>query len=234
MKKTIAIKFISIVALLTVTIMTSLTVVCIYTADKSLSEQASAFIEALKKEQANEEELLKNALLMKGESITTLLVQNGASLIIGYDFDTLGQLAQSGANDPDIAFVTFYDKECEIPFTEEMTGAADMETIKKEIYFEDDLIGFVILGLDYTSAENSVSKGSERIETIISDTAKTKTDAIKLIIMLIIAVSLTGVFVLCIAIFVLLRFVVTKPISKVVDLAKGISEGNLTSTLGES
>ena len=90
----ITVKFISIISITTLILLTIIAFTMIITAGNSQTEQAEAFISLLKAEQGQEEKLLRDALLQKGESIATLLANNGAGLIIGYDFDALGQFGR--------------------------------------------------------------------------------------------------------------------------------------------
>ncbi len=226
MKNRITFKFIAIVLFLTVAMMSIVAVVSILISKKYQSKQAETFIRVLKAEQTNEEQLLKSALIKKGESLTALLAQSGAGLIVGYDFETLEQLAKNGEKDPDISFVTFYNEENK-PLTTESKKKNRMKTIKRQILFEKEKVGTVVAGIDYASVNNSVSKVSDRIKNTITDTNKTKAQAINDIIFFITIISLVGVAALCVTIYFLISSMVIKPINKIGDFATKMANGNL-------
>ncbi len=230
MKNSILSKFIAIVLLLTFLLIATLAFITISVANNSQSDQANAFIKVIKDEQTSEEELLRKTLFRKGESLMKLLAQNGATLIIGYDFDTLQQLAANGASDQEIAFVTFYNIEGR-PITPKPKQTEGIQVIKQEVLFEDEVIGTVEVGLDDTFVKNSIAAVTTRIEQIVQDTAKTKEKATAFIIGLTAFVSVIGVVLLCLAIFVLLLYVVIKPIQQVISFARKMSEGDLSVSL---
>ncbi|RLB82863.1 MAG: hypothetical protein DRH17_04340 [Deltaproteobacteria bacterium] len=220
----IAGKFILINSLVIIVLLAIITFVTVTTANKYQSKQANVFIKSLKAEQSNEEKLLRQALFQKGESITALLAQTASSLIIGYDFDTLGRLAQSGSRDQDIVFVTFYDKD-EKPITEQVSQQSGIETIKQEVLFEEELVGFVEVGLDFASVKNNINEVSARIDKMIQDTSKAKEEALRSIINLIVVYAAVGVVALCLAIYFSLSYIVTKPINGTIDMLKDVAEG---------
>ncbi len=227
MRNKITTKFISIVSLLVILMVSAFALVTILTTEDSQSKQTAAFIKILQEEQAKEEKLLSEAILKKGESIASLLVQNGAGLIVGYDFETLVQLAKNGSTDPDISFVTFFDKENK-PLTKKISASKNVKILKNKIIFEKELIGFVEVGVDYTTVIKSISEISSRIKKTIEDTNTIKANNIKFVVTLISVVSLVVGILLCLAIFLLLSFVIIKPINKVVVFAKKMAEGDLT------
>ena len=71
-------QFIVIICAATLILVGMLSVVIISTASNSLSEQAKAFVESLQSEQEQEEELLRQGLTRKVESLAALLAQNAS------------------------------------------------------------------------------------------------------------------------------------------------------------
>lgn len=231
MRHTISTKFISIVLLLTCLIFTALSSVVVSTTARSQSTLADTFIGVLKENLSSGEKLLHQSLLNKGKSIMELLAQNGADLIVGYDFEALTQLAANGATDPDISLVVFYDTE-KSPLTPEAEETAGDNTITQEIIFEEELVGHISLVIDYTSVNESIARLSgqaeETIETTNAATARSAKEAKKRVITLIILISAAAAVVLSVAIFVLLSFTILKPVKKVMTFAEEMSDGNLS------
>jgi hypothetical protein len=135
-KKSITFKFISLTSLLTLSLVAVLAGTIISTSNKSQLKQADIFIQSLKNSQSREEQMLREDLSLKGETLAGLLSQTGAKLISDYDFDTLKPLAQSVVADKDVAFVTFYDSD-ENALTEDAKQQDDAIVKKYEIKFEE-------------------------------------------------------------------------------------------------
>ena len=208
-------KFISIVSIVTVVLLTAMALVIISTASKSQSQQANAFIDLLKAEQVNEGKLLNKGLLQKGESIAKLLAQTASGLIVGFDFDTLEQVARNGANDPDISFVTFYDKD-EKPVTKQSGQRKDLKVIKQKILFVKELVGFVKIGLSFDSVNKNMDEISAHIEKLAHDTRKANENAIRAIINLIVVSAAAGVLVLCLIIYWTVSRVMIRPVNRII------------------
>ena len=79
-KASISVKFISIASVLTITLMTGLALTILTAVGRSQSKEVPIFIDLLKNEKSNEEQMLNNAIIRKGESTANLLAQNASSL----------------------------------------------------------------------------------------------------------------------------------------------------------
>ncbi len=223
-KRTITFKFISIISLLTFALFAVVTVITISTTQNAQSNQAEEFIKILKAEKLNEEHLLNNSIKSKGESLANLLAHNASSLIIGYDFDTLEQLAKNGAQDQDVNFVSFYDKDKK-PFNKKASEEKNVTIIEKEIRFEKEIVGFVKVGLDFSHVKKEMGELSERINKIIQETADAKKQATESIITRLVCSVIIGVIVLCLAIYLSLLHIIVKPIKGTIEMVKDIAEG---------
>jgi len=212
----ITVKFISIISVAILILLTIIAFTMIITAGKSQTEQADAFISLLKAEQGQEEKLLRDALLQKGESVAALLAHNGAGLIIGYDFDTLGQLAKSGAKDADVSFVTFLDNKGK-PITKQENRGKDIKIIKQKVVFEKETVGFVEVGLKFDSVEKNMAAVSRRIEKLMQETEKAKTEAVKSIGYRMVLSAAMGLVLLCVVIYWMLSRIIIKPINRIVE-----------------
>ena len=220
-KSSISIKFISLTSFLTILLIALLAGAIITTANRSQSKQADAFIESLKNVQTREEQVLRQALLQKGQTLMVLLSQPAASLIADYDFDTLKQLAKSVANDKDVVFVTFYDAE-EKPLTEEMIQQSGIEIKKQKIEFQGDLVGFVKIGLSMASVRKTISDLDGRIEAVVQDTSSARDDARRTSIFRTIVSAIVGMVLLCTAVYFILKRLIIKPLNQIID---GLRDG---------
>jgi methyl-accepting chemotaxis protein len=211
-------KFISIVSLVAIVLLATMALVIISTVSKSQSQQANAFIDLLKTEQVNQGKLLNKGLLQKGESIARLLAQTASGLIVGFDFDTLEQVAKNGANDPDISFVTFYDK-AEKAVTKQSNQQKDpnVKVIKHDIKFEKDLVGFVEMGLNSEFIDKNMSEISAHIKKLANDTRVANESAIRAVINLIVVSAAVGVVLLWLIIYWAVSRIMIRPINLITE-----------------
>ncbi len=230
MKNNITIKFTVPLLLLTSLLMAALAFLTISTTGRFQAEQARVFVETMKAEQSFQSEMLRSSIIRKGESLTVLLAQSGASLLFDYNYDLLEQSAGKVAEDPDIAFVVFYDAE-EKPVTGTPPETAGIQTITLPMTMDGESIGTVVLGLDFSEAGRSMEKLSERIGSVIEKNNETKRNTIKAIVKHVVALSLAGVFILCFSLFALLTFIVIRPVSKVAEFAEKLSQGVLSARI---
>jgi methyl-accepting chemotaxis protein len=232
-RKSISVKFISIVFVLTIILMAGLALTVITAVDRSQSKEVQGFIDLLKAEKSSEEQMLNNAIIRKGKSIANLLAQNASSLIVGYDFETLEQMSRSSATDPDIVFVSFYDKDKKA-LTKKHIDNKDIRTVEDQIIFDKELVGFVEVGLDFSNVKEEMAKLSERIETMINDTKNAEKNAMRFIVIMLIISGFIVAMMLCSAIYLSLSRIVTSPIKGTIGIVKDIAqgEGDLTKRLG--
>ena len=212
----ITIKFISITSLMALTLVAVLTIVNITTAGRTLSQQAEAFIASLRNEQEKEKQLLEQALMQKGEVLKLLLAQTAAGLISAYDFDTLAQLAKSSASDQDVVFVTFYDAEKK-PITEEGRRLEGIEVKTSEIKFEDELLGYVKIGLSLESIRQNMAELTNRIDAVVQQTGQTRDEARRISIINAGVSAVVGLVLLCLAVYFTLNRLIVKPVNRIVE-----------------
>ena len=228
MKKSVSIRFISIVSLIIILWMGALAGAVITSTGKAQSEQADAFVSILKTIQSNEELLLRDSLLEKGESTIRLLKQTSAGMISNYDDEMLNSLARSTTQDKDIAYVVFYDTEGK-PLTQEATetdnDGKNIETLKEEIVFEKEPVGSVELGLDFSVVQTNKEELHNRIEERIAEANQALGNVKNYMAKLIALGCLSGVILLAFSIYLVLSRVVIRPIKETTLMIKDIAEG---------
>ena len=215
-KRGIAARFILIVSILAQGLMGVLAVVAIYTASHSQSKQADEFISRLKSEQAEQEKVFVAELKQKGESIAALLAQTSSALILGYDFDSMGRLADNAKNDEDVVSVVFYGKDKKVLAQAKEQGEAK-ETLRKDILFEGKTIGSVEVGLSFAGVEKNSTEVSRRIEDMVQTTEEELTAASwRLGIVILFAIG--GVLIaLCFTVYWCLSRFVISPVGQIIN-----------------
>lgn len=216
-KQGIAAKFLSIIFVISFVLFTVLTLVIIRTATKSQSMQVENFMEVLQTQLEDQKKTLENALAAKGNSIISILTQTAAPLIIGYDFDSLQKLADNGANDADIAYVSVIGKDGNLVTAEPEHQESDLIILSKEIVFEDEIIGTLELGLSPASVKTKVSVVEEANKKLAVKTDAEMQAALRSIMYTVLLSSLVGVVLLCLAVFVSLRKYVVVPVGRIAE-----------------
>jgi len=220
-RQSITLKFISLTSLLTLVLVAVLVGVIISSADKSQGKQAEAFIRTLKTTQAQEEKMLRETLLQKGQTLTGLLAQTGAKLIADYNFDALAQLAKSVTADKEVAFVTFYNADGKA-VTPEEKQQSDVEVKKVEIKFENERVGSVMIGLNFQSIQRATADLNQRIEGVVKETASTMEANRRNLWIQSVVAALIGIVLLCLAVYFSLNRFIIQPVNRI---SQGLREG---------
>jgi methyl-accepting chemotaxis protein len=231
-KNNLAFKFLSIVTVLILVWLGSLSVLIIKGADKALSKQAHVFTSSLEKEQQNEELLLRDILLNKGNSIVALLAETATDLISNYDYDTLEIMAQNSTQDGDIAFVAFYDAEGQ-PLTRLQRKRSDFKVLKKRLEADGEVVGAIEVGLDDAAITSNMHDVHQRFEAMTLSARSLQAEANGTLMKLICAGAVSGLALICAAIYFSLSKIVIVPIKKTAGMVKDIAqgEGDLTKRL---
>ncbi len=214
-KRGIAFKFIVAVSGVTQVLLVVLAVIVLFTAASTQRQQSERFIDTLHAEQEQQEKLLSDSLLQKGESITALLAQTGASFVISYDFDGLLSLGGDIVQDRDVVGIVFTGADGSVLASSGETKGAD-RSVKRDLVFDGEVVGTVELYLTFVSVNTAVAELGGRIETLTGETDVWMQAASKRLSLIIIAVLGAIVFVLCGAIYLALNIFVIKPVMAIV------------------
>ena len=220
--KNIKRKFILTSSILLLVLMMVLAAVVIYTANSSQARQADSFVQTLKAEQQQQEKLLRQSLISKGEAMSFMVAQNAVSLINDYDFDSLKERARDIVQDEHIVGVVFYDAGGQVIAQAKTGEALDTQTFRKDIVNGDSVIGQVEVTVSFASVKKSIDSLSVRIATLLQTTnreieaASWKIGATTLVVAAIIVLFMCLIIYWCVD-----RFVV-KPVRVIIQ---GLDEG---------
>ncbi|MDH5298322.1 MAG: methyl-accepting chemotaxis protein [Desulfobulbaceae bacterium] len=216
-------KFISIVSLLTLLLVTGLTTQLTVIANNAQKEQTESFVTLLKNEQLQEGQLLRAGLIRKGESLGALMAKAAPGLILGYDFASLEQLAKSTASDSDVAYVVFYGKDGSA-LTEKPKGNGNGETVHNDIVFEGESLGKVEIGLNLDAVNKNMAGIESRIQEVIAKNKAAMAAANNHTILLAAVSTVCGVLLLCLIIYFSLARLVVKPVNCII---LGLNQGSM-------
>jgi methyl-accepting chemotaxis protein len=204
----------------------------------ALQEQGEAFVGTLREQQKNQEELLRKDLILKGKSFAEMLARVGQDLILNYEYAFLEKIVQSAANDPDVAFAVFYDRDGKAVTTSSVRPEAfpAQNIVNKEILAGEQKVGSVVIGLNFAAVEKNIEKTLAQGNEVINAAQQRQKDTL-----LRIAMSIAGFAVVVVLLIGgIVYFTVhamLKPlrdaVSKVLRLAQGDLNAEIVSTSGD-
>ncbi len=212
-------KFLIIILAAIILIFISMTSVIIFDVRRSYYHQHQELIETLKDQQREEGKLLNELILHKGQAIANLLTKTASGLIVGFDFDTLDQLAKDTIQDPDIAFINFFDNEGK-RIASKGKFSKDLTLINKKIFFENEKVGKVQIGLKHDLIRKKMSDISKGIEKISKEKELRAKKDLSSLITLISTIALIGLSILCGIIYVMVSKIIVNPLIKIISQLK--------------
>ena len=229
-KRSLAKKFI----IFTSTVLLFMLILLVYTINKTVQEvlfdQANQFVAILNDDKRMDEKEFENNIIKKAKSLMALLKKSSNQLLASFEFETLEQMAEDCIQDIDIAYVKFYNENSKLLFEKGNTVTSDQK-IRAEIMFEKRQIGFIEMGIDFSSIREHMTKTTsyynEKFSTIKSETANTT----KSLEYTIIIISSIGLILFCITLYLMLFFLIIIPVRNVVRFANKLKKGDLSPSL---
>ena len=216
-KKGIAVKFLSIIFVISFVLFTVLTLVIIRTVTQSQTRQTVSFMNVLEAQLADQKKTLEEELVEKGKSIVGILAETAAPLIIGYDFDSLQKLADNAVNDDDVVYVTFVGNDGNLLTKEPGQQGSDLIKLNKEIVFEEGVIGSIELALSPAHVKEKISLVEAENKKLAVKTDAEMQAASSALMYTVLISSLAGVVFLCLAVFVSLKKFVVQPVDRIAE-----------------
>lgn len=227
-------KFLSIVTVITLLILTAVAFGTILTAQNQQAEQVDEVVRILEEEKAHEEDLLRDGLLSKGTLLAELSAKTAVGLIFNYDFDGLAEIAENASRDQDIAYLAFTDADGE-PINEVADKASAKEIVSRDILVTSDgaeeRLGSVEVGLDFNNVDAAVGEVTKRIDGLVAQSKVAADEATEAIVYRVLLMSLVGLILMCSIIYLWFSKVIVTPLRLNMAFAERIGEGNLSNSL---
>ncbi len=157
---------------ITLLMLASIAVRTIYTVRGQQASQVESVVGILTDTQRQQEALLRNGLTSKGELLADLAAKTAVRLIFNYNFEGLVDIAQNAARDKEIAFVAFYDTDNQ-SLNEIAQKKSDAVIVRRDIIAtgddQDEVLGFVEVGLNFDHVNIEVAEASDRINGLVID-----------------------------------------------------------------
>ena len=194
----------------------------------ALTDQGGAFVNTLKEQQKNQEELLRKDLVLKGKSFAEMLGRVGQDLILNYEYAFLEKIVQSTANDPDIAFAVFYDKDGKAVTTSSVIPKAfpEQNVVEKEILAGEQKVGSVVIGLNFAAVEKNIEETLAHGNEMIAAAQQKQKDALLRIGISIVGFAAVVVLLIGGIVYCTIRIMV-KPLTEAVAKVQVVAQGDL-------
>ena len=148
----------------------------------------------------------------KADGIVTIISSFAADYFASFDFSDFENMARALEKDPDISHATFY--------------SSKMEALTQIKDTEEDLSSIIMVNRDITDSDGNLL-GHLRIAFRTANLAKSKRSNIIMVTLSLVAV----LFLFCIGMFLLVRELVAKPISKTNQMIQELERGRLGTRL---
>ncbi|PKN21504.1 MAG: hypothetical protein CVU68_07435 [Deltaproteobacteria bacterium HGW-Deltaproteobacteria-3] len=194
----------------------------------ALSEQGDAFVVSLKEQQKDQEELLRQDLVLKGNSFAEMLGRVGQDLILNYEYAFLEKIVQSVVNDPDIPFAVFHDKDGNAVTTSSVRpeGFPAQNIVSKEIYAGEQKVGSVVIGLNFAAVEKNIEKTVAQGNAVIAAAQQRQKDTLLRIAMSIAGFAVVVVVLIGGIVYYAIRLMI-KPLTQAVANMQKVAQGDL-------
>ncbi len=227
-------KFIIVVTIVTVLILSTIAFSTIRISNTQQLLQVESFINLLASEEKTQEKLLLKSIEKKGAIIAELAASTAVGMIFNYDFESLAKVAKNIENDTDIAFIQFIDTDNN-SYIESSGQIESDQIIKADIAVENSegnrSLGSVIVGMRHDSVKTAIEDLQERIEQQSIQSRQANEIAASTISYSIAILSLIGVIVLCTVIYFWFSKFIVRPLRKNMQFAAGIGNGDINNDL---
>jgi hypothetical protein len=222
-KSGVTAKFLVAITLAILVIQTGSGAVSLIKSRSNQSQQAESFVKLMRDIQEEEKRLLEEELLGKEEATAALLAEIGATYIVGYDFESLANLAEITMKDDEFVYVNFYGTDGAALTEEFKTQEEAVEAISHPISFDGSDVGSLVVGLSHAHSNHVYETVKANIDDMVSEADKAGEKAAWSMASWTGGISLMGLVLMAGLTWLLLSRIITGPINKVVQ---GLSQSS--------
>lgn len=193
----------------------------------STQQQMELARQSLITEQESARNSQLKALHSKADSLGYFMAKTAPDLIIGYDFTSLKDYQAQAKQDPDVAYAT-YLKPDGSPLTDYKKPENVGEVIEKKykIEAEDELIGYVLLGMSKSTVTTAIHASNKRINTAVEKIEENANGALQHFIAVMSADVVIILIIITIMVYVLFRLHVLTRLNQTRELITELADGH--------
>jgi methyl-accepting chemotaxis protein len=167
-----------------------------------------------------QQEHLRGLILAKGKSITELMANSAAGLILNYNNEAVTEMSKVAVSDPGIRFVRFFGEDGN-PIAEAGKQSEGCEVVKQEILNEGQKLGRLEMGLSLDPILKAAADVESRNRLLAGHLENAKAEASRSMMFRIGIFTAIFVVILCFAIYFLLNRSVVRPLRSVIEGMSG-------------
>jgi hypothetical protein len=217
-------KFVGLVSVLAALVVAALAPLTIYLAHGAQARLVDVVASALSEERAHQEKLLHQGLVRKAESLGNAIGRAAGELMANYDFETLRQIAESCARDPDIGGIAILDSVGAI-LAGGKAKSSEVEVIRQEILYKGQAVGAIEIALNLAPLRQNAAEVRGRGDVLVAKTKAAISASTQSTIVQTIISALAGIGILCAITYACFAALVVKPLKEIVsNLQNGASK----------
>jgi methyl-accepting chemotaxis protein len=178
--------------------------------------------------QISEEQLSHtiDSVKFNANQLSKLLAAIAPQPIAEFDLTLLTQYAEMSMEDPDIVYVAFLNKEKK-PFARAGNESAAEKLITRPVISEDLELGSVLVGYSFKRAQEQQENIKNKQNSYLDSMKAAQQDSVHTSIVSSIAMFVTTTISAIIVMMLLIRVIVSKPLSKMVQASRSLADGDL-------
>jgi methyl-accepting chemotaxis protein len=222
----VSIKFTLILGLILAVLTTISGYLIIGQESKALNQTLVASTDVVK--QITEEQFSRTQASVKFNAgqLSKLLAAIAPQPIAEFDLSLLSQYAEMAVEDPDIVYVAFISNDNK-PYAKAGDESSAANLLTKAVVHEDITLGSVIVGYSFNRANDMRVAIDEKKDAHLEQMKKTQEEALNASMLSTVAMFVTSTIVAILAMLLLVRFVITTPLSRVVEASHALAKGDL-------
>ncbi len=187
--------------------------------------QARLTIETLKTELDNQIQLLQHSYENKCQAIAAVMALNAVNMIESFDYDNLAVMVANAESDPEIKHIAIYDNNHKV-----LAGSACTEP-SNDVFTvninntEGENLGLVHIHRNNSTITNQMQQVENRIQQLISQFNAIQKNNFHKTMNYTAAITVCGMFILCLTIFLLFRSNIIKPMQLMISAVANTSRG---------
>jgi methyl-accepting chemotaxis protein len=178
--------------------------------------------------QISEEQLSHtiDSVKFSANQLSKLLAAIAPQPIAEFDLTLLTQYAEMSVEDPDIVYIAFLNKEKK-PFARAGNESEAEKLITRPVISEDLELGSVLVGYSFKRAKELQANISKKQNAYLESMKAAQQDSVHTSIVSSVAMFVTTLISAIIVMMLLIRVIVTNPLSKMVLASRSLADGDL-------
>ncbi|MCU7935669.1 MAG: methyl-accepting chemotaxis protein [Candidatus Thiodiazotropha sp. (ex Dulcina madagascariensis)] len=192
----------------------------------ALDETLVASVEVVKQITQEQFNRTEESVLFNANQLNSLLAAIAPQPIAEFDLSLLSQYAEMAVEDPDISFVAFLSNDNK-PFAMAGDESAAENLLTKTITHEDISLGKVVVGYNHHRANDLLAAINTKTDAHLSGMKGAQKKALKTSILSTVVMFTASAIVAILGVVILVKVVITKPLSRVVKASRTLADGDL-------